>query len=509
MDEYCKILIVDDEFIIRQGIRHMMDWEAQGFQVVGEASNGKEALELMEKFHPHIVLCDIAMPIMNGLDFVRVVHRKYPETRVLVLSGHDRFEYVRQALLNGAVDYILKPTLSPDELSRILEKIVSGIPGMQFRKKTFSTLENRMESFLKGRDKELKIQEFNEIFPHSCYRIVGIPLRVTGTRDFSQIIYEKTEEFLKTNGPGNHLKFLCTPEFLCIVFNYPLKDEKQFSTVIQELAEQLNMIHGQILAVMGRSRKRLEDLKKDFSNPGFLEAEVFYHKGIHFCEIQEMDRENQIQKFDFRRFSIAVANENYIEAAEMFREYIHRAVENRMPEFKLKNQTKNLLYNLIGNADTRIEELEEIRYKYFAKIDEVTYKEDFMEVFCEMMDEVLGCFENGEQSYDKNLQEILDYIGKHYQEDLDLSDLANNFNFNYSYISTYFNTKMGENFSEYLNRIRINHACEYLERGGYSIAEISDLVGYSDQSYFSRVFKKISGETPSAYRRGRRLRNEK
>ena len=125
--------------------------------------------------------------------------------------------------------------------------------------------------------------------------------------------------------------------------------------------------------------------------------------------------------------------------------------------------------------------------------------EEFLEVFRSLMDALMECF--GE-SQDRKLQEMLEYISEHYQDELDLTNLADTFNFNYSYLSTYFNTRMGEGFSEYLNRIRVNHACRYLEKGELSIAVVSDRVGYSDQSYFCRVFKKITGETPSAYRRG-------
>lgn len=142
MGEYCRILIVDDEYIMRRGIRYMIDWEEQGFQIVGEASNGKEALDLMLELKPHIVFCDIAMPVMDGIDFVRVAHKKYPDVQILILSGYDKFEYVRQALINGAVDYILKPTLNPEELCKILGKMADRIPGMRLKKKDVSTRES-------------------------------------------------------------------------------------------------------------------------------------------------------------------------------------------------------------------------------------------------------------------------------------------------------------------------------------------------------------------------------
>lgn len=507
MDEGCRILIVDDEFIMRQGIRHMMNWEEQGFQVVGEASNGKEALELMEELNPHIVFCDIAMPVMDGLDFIRVVHRKYPDVRVLILSGYDNFEYVRQALLNGAVDYVLKPTLNPEELSRILSRVVQKIPGIQLKKKTFSSLEYQLERYLNGFDQTLKTQEFAQYFPHSCYRLFGmmVQFRNPDKQDLSQVIFEKVELFLKDRAPGVYLKFLQNHEFLCIVFNYPLKDEENLQYGIAKLMDQLTVIQERAFAVIGPVRRNIQNLREDFGNPMFFEAEAFYHKGAHLCQLKkEGDVQTVFRKFDFRRFSAVVAESNYKEAVEMFQNYIHKAVESRMPEFKLKNQTKNLLYNLVGSVENHVQAMEQIRYEYFRRIDDVIYVEDFLEMLEELTKELQECLRDDGENLDAKLKEMLNYISEYYREDLDLANLAKTFNFNYSYLSSYFNNRMGEGFSEYLNRIRIGQACRLLEKEELPIAVISAMVGYSDQSYFCRVFKKITGETPSAYRRGRR-----
>lgn len=324
MSEYCKILIVDDEYIMRRGIRFMMDWEEQGFQVVGEASNGKEALDYMEKLEPHIVFCDIAMPVMDGIDFIKIVHRKYPDTQIIVLSSYDKFEYVRQALLNGAVDYILKPTLNPEELSKLLTKTASRIPGMQLKKKTFSSLENQLERFLKGADQDLKVQDFASRFPHSCYRILGIPMRFSNVQgeDLSSVIFEKAEHYLKEHAPGNYLNFLYSPEFLCVVYNYPLRERDKLEDFFKGMVEQMVSIQQQAFLVLGRERKKLTDLKQDFDNPEFLGAEMFYHKGRHLYEIKEETDRSSFEKFDFRRFSAAASQGKYIEAAELFQEYI-------------------------------------------------------------------------------------------------------------------------------------------------------------------------------------------
>ena len=98
MSDYCRILIVDDEYIMRRGIRFMLNWEEQGFEVVGEASNGKEALEMIEDLKPHIVFCDIVMPVMDGIDFIKIAHRRHPDIQILILSGYDVIQQIKRCL---------------------------------------------------------------------------------------------------------------------------------------------------------------------------------------------------------------------------------------------------------------------------------------------------------------------------------------------------------------------------------------------------------------------------
>ena len=124
-----KVLIVDDEYIMRQGLKYMINWEQEGFEIVGEATNGAEALQCIEALAPQIIICDIVMPQLDGVDFSEAVHRMYPRIQTIILSGYDKYEYVRHTLINGVVDYILKPTLNPEELRKALQKAVDRIPG--------------------------------------------------------------------------------------------------------------------------------------------------------------------------------------------------------------------------------------------------------------------------------------------------------------------------------------------------------------------------------------------
>lgn len=122
MENVCRVLIVDDEYLMRQGIKFMIKKETEKYEIVGEASNGKEALELIPELKPQIILCDIVMPVMDGLELIRTVSREFPEIRTVALSGYDNQEYMKEALDGGASEYFLKPMLNPARLLELLDK---------------------------------------------------------------------------------------------------------------------------------------------------------------------------------------------------------------------------------------------------------------------------------------------------------------------------------------------------------------------------------------------------
>lgn len=506
MEKVCRIMIIDDEFIMRQGIRFMMKWEEEGYEIAGEASNGKEALDLIPALRPHIILCDIAMPIMNGLDFIKIVHREYPDIKLIVLSGYDNFEYVREALLNGAADYVLKPTLNPEELLKIVSTAAKKIPNLELGRKEFSSIDNMMECYLTGEVSEFDVsmEEFWNVFPHSCFRIFILPLfnRDSSQVNMSSVLYEKTEKFLKGLSYCKNLKFLKNQETLYVVFNYDVKDEEQIKNDLSAFMGQMGLLAEHVIGTLGKRHTRLEDVKAEFGADGFMERESFYNRGIHLYEIKNgVSIGPSAERFDYRRFTAAIGAGRYHEAVSLFRDYITKSVQNQMPEFKLKNQTKNLLYNLIGSLENHVQELEAIRSEYFMKIEQAAYCDNFMKVYEEMLSKLEAVIGDQKENQDIYLKKILGYIQVHYAEELNLQSLAETFNFSYSYLSAYFNQHASEGFSEYLNRVRIQKACDFLENSRMSIAQVSSAVGYSDHSYFCRVFKKITGSTPSVYRR--------
>lgn len=264
MENYCKVLIIDDEFIMRQGMKHMLEWEKEGFRIVGEATDGQEGLELVAKMQPDIVLADIVMPVLDGIEFSRILQQRYPDVQLIILSSYDKFEYVKTTLLNGAVDYILKPTLNPEILLKTLTGAARNIPGMVLQKEQKASPGMQIERMLSGDQDKPDEALFAETFPYTLYRMLGINLKTACDSSKSCMIKvrETLEEFFTDRKSYVAVSFLMEEEILCLVFNYRMKDEKNVLadieaciSIICNMAEKAFFIVGKSFSSMKLKRK--------------------------------------------------------------------------------------------------------------------------------------------------------------------------------------------------------------------------------------------------------------
>lgn len=504
-----KVLIVDDEYIMRQGLKYMIDWEKEGFEIVGEATNGAEALQCIEALCPQIIICDIVMPQLDGVDFSEAVHRMYPRIQTIILSGYDKYEYVRHTLINGVVDYILKPTLNPEELRRVLQKAVDRIPGAKMGSGSGEMhYEHFVERYLLGHDSGWNRELDTKCFPASYLRIFVVTggRETENDREINEVLYQKLQrEMTKDQLALLKKMWLSLKEGLfCVVLNYELSEEKGMMEALGKTMAQLQLLCPGVFGILSRRMKRPEDLREVYQQDILKNVEkAFYYQGSSFLISNGMEEEEnaQIEKFDFFKYNHLLNNKQYREALVLLREYNRRALEGQMDVYRLKNQIKNMIYHFLDFLQLGDEIQEEYRKKYFKEINRSLYAEDYRECvenILEQMESLSG--QNGQQT-DERIDKMLAYIEKNYRKDLKLEDLAGEFSFNYHYLSSYFSQQMQEGFSDYLNRVRINKACKLLQESSLPISQISSEVGYAEHSYFCRVFKKITGETPSVWRR--------
>ena len=230
----------------------------------------------------------------------------------------------------------------------------------------------------------------------------------------------------------------------------------------------------------------------------------FYYPGTAMLLSSQVKITAEETRFAFEDYSSALMRRQYDRALEMFREYTFLLCEAKADVYRLKNLTKNLFYNYLIEMEKCQVDIGTMKRAYFSSIDKAENVESFLSLMRKMFGEMQKLLKERTETEDVRIQKIRQYIDEHYMENLEMSALADQFGFSYHYLSSYFNRQAREGFSEYLNKIRVEKAEGLLRDTDWTIARISEAVGYSDQGYFSRVFKRHTGYTPSGYRRKQR-----
>lgn len=511
MCEYCKILIVDDEFIMRQGIKHMVDWEQEGFKVIGEASNCQEALEIIERDRPHIIISDIVMPQIDGIEFTKIVQSKYPQIQIVILSSFSDFEYVRSSFQNGAVDYILKPTLKPAEFLETLKRISKKILNVSLSSKGQVSISNILNRLILGFDVNIDFEHLNNFFIHSCFCLFGISTKKIYAN------YEKRQQMIgnfNSEINSENFKDVVTQitnieeDVILLVVNFKSGDYEEVSSKLAKISERISLNFNEVFFVLSKEFYSIENIKevyeKDFL---ILTQQYFYNKSHRLLYSKDFIKlkPTPIEKFNFKGFSESVSILQISKAFEMLTEYITKAIDNKsLTEFELKTLIQNCFYNVIStleylNSDSISSN--SLKRECFSKIDNCKYAEDLMVEYKSILNSFNEIIDKHQSNINSHIiNKIIQYIYEHYDEQLTLSYVSKLFNFNYYYLSSYFSSHNEEGFNEFLNKIRIKKACEFLKKD-IPISNISSMVGYSDQSYFCKVFKKFTGLTPSNFRK--------
>ncbi|KAB8128068.1 response regulator transcription factor [Gracilibacillus oryzae] len=497
-DKLYKVLIVDDELLIRQGIINFINWEEEGYQIIGEASNGKEAMQIIEKSRPHIIITDIVMPEVDGIELVKSVKERYPEIEIIVLSSFEDFHYVKSTFQNGVADYILKPKLNARELLTTLNNITFRKMDPMSLKKATITIEEKLYRLLQGYQSTDNIEGY---FPYGQYKLIEFfwnkPL------DNLPVI-----QSLLTKVTDKNKKFICYTIFnsdnqLVCIGNYQVN---QLAVFKQQLHDLLAEIEPGIKVVMSSTFHSIAEMKKVYEEDHQeLKQYLFYLPDLPMLTYEEIPevKSNKTQ-FDLNEFILLFKRRQFEGAINYLNNHVSLLTKQYdMDVFEFKSWLENIIFNisvLLDNMKYETDILESQKYQYFNEINEAFDVREALSSFYDFLAKVETLvFENIDNS--PKIEKLLSYMEEHYMEHLTLSRLADHFHFNPSYISSYFSSHYREGFSEYLNNLRISKAKEMLATTRMSIATISELVGFSDQSYFCRVFKKNTGKSPSNYRK--------
>ncbi len=515
-----RLLLVDDEPIMKIAFRKLINGNKKGFKLVGTASNGLEALQFVDKQPIDIIVTDLKMPHMNGIKLIKALKNNKFDGSILVLSSYSDFDLVREALLAGAQDYILKGNLTADILLNQLEKASENIDKIRKEVTQYDRIREQNESLM-------RINILKEYFLSSQPLDIPLPQKIINDFDnsrnefwlFNILLWQnnsvKTKRKIPITGIVDILMSIFAEanpdclsihnnEFLCIVPAAPFlaKDihpedkAKQIERQIQRYFDlQTTIILPQAIKNIHTAHEKYR-LCRSVQNICFYKSKhiFLYPEIISFSDIpadwNSMQTALHIQKLFSTLGTNGVADylEDILTQCEdipvnpmSVRGFFYRVMQKiHSAAFEMSND------EAVMSAGTKVLE----------STSEEALKQMLMELLPELLTRTLP---PDYSKYKKEVKQALLYVRFHYTEKITLNDVAKAVNLNPSYLCRLFKKETNKSLFEYITALRMEKAAKMIVQGNKYIKEIAASVGLEDQFYFTRIFKKYHGVAPSEY----------
>ncbi len=526
-----KVVVVDDEQLEINLIKNCINWDFLDMEIVGEAQDAISALELVEEISPDIIFTDINMPITDGIKFSEMVIKRYPKTKIVILSGYDNFNYVQKSMHIGASDYLLKP-INNDELFKAASKLKNIIDFERESSKEYNLLKKELTDNLPY----IKEKFLNELIYDNLdtEKIINKALFL-GLRFKYQYIQVAAIEItsLRENN-YNGLNFKRNTIVMNIVKQFFQMDEYTYifydmqnriiilnnneNTDLLEKCEALkvSIVNNTEFCVsigIGRQMKHMWEIQASYKEA--LDAlkyrvtegnnlVIFYdHINIgninqNVCNINELNE----------KLSFYLRSALYDKASSVIEQYFenidldHR---NNLKELRIMamNIVTTSFKTLISMGLYNSDELYNVQIRLFNELILLDTLPDIIKALNEVIIEVIKRDNNSKPSkMDDMIIKAKEYIDANLSDcELSLSFTAKHLYINPSYLSRMFKKEIGISFVEYITKIRMEKAIELLRKGELKVFEIADCIGISDSNYFSTCFKKYFGVSVSEYKK--------
>lgn len=508
-----NLLIVDDELRTRTGLSTLVKWNALGFQVVGLCNDGLKAIEFLKTIIVDVILTDIRMDGMNGIELAKKVYQDFPNIQTVFMSGYRDFEYVREALQYGVQNYLLKP-IKLDEVNQTFLKIKDGLDKLRetashvskeslfyiknefFRFLTYGIIENRNHIEMTGK-------QLNMDFLEEQYQLVVFDLENDVATSFGPMVLL------------DYIKQICFS-----IFPYTTEDmifhqrSNRFIALIRPI-ENSSDIHRLKNIILHSQEDSCIPIRVGISltHNGYLQVASAYREAVN--AIQSMSPQFCVSVYNpnnNNRTSPNISDEDVEITVECLckgnEDAVYRIVSNvthRLQYNSTLSETKNNIIHFLSDILAKLPKIDDSDISYTdlceAK-DEAKLADMLLDIFRTLIHRISTLSQNTEKV--SEFENVIQYIHAHYTDcDLRLEQLASMLYVSVSYFSRLFKEKCGRNFSEYLTSLRLDHAMELIDKG-FPIGEASKMSGYSNTKYFSRLFKQQNGITASEYRIGKK-----
>lgn len=533
-----KVFLVEDESVIREGLRDNIPWQQYGFELVGEAADGEMALPLIRKEKPDIVITDIKMPFMDGLTLTHLLKQEMPDTRVIIISGYDDFEYAQQAIKEGVEQYLLKPitrSMLQKALSEVREKILQ---------------QDEQKQYIKRFQDEM--QEYEQTYRRNFFEKV-----FEGQTPLVELYEEAKKHSLNIDSPYYNLILMCVQEkkeisdspeicqtcreelmryFLkyadrCIIFRWSINiygilvkgDEQQIQsrtlTYVNQINDTCAKYEGQLewYVAAGTSVERFSLLGECYKNVNQAFSYRFFSANNHILqnddsmlpERLEVSEEDALKNIDaelvnpefIKRFLASGRSDEITNFTQNYIKGIEGALKSRLFWDYLLLNLRFTVTGYIQSVGLSVDEfagslsVNDIRSLEKSSENMAIYMSDLLDKAVKYIDE-----KNSFQGK-KALKKAITYVDEHFEnENLSLNEVASVSQTSANYLSAIFSQELGMTFVEYMTKKRMDKAKELLLTPGIKSGEIGPMVGYKNPQYFSFVFKKTVGCSPREYR---------
>lgn len=537
-----KVFLVEDESIVREGLKNNIPWQDYGYRFMGEASDGEMALPMIRKLHPDVLITDIKMPFMDGLALSRIVMQEMPDIKIIIISGYDEFEYAQQAINVGVAQYLLKP-VTRSALRKALLEIREKIETEQEQKNYLETFQNEMkeyEDYARRNFLEkifggvLSVQQIYEEAAKlslelggPCYNLVLLTMRVK--RQGAEFGTSESESFDRVR---EALFRYCMrfPEYLVFRWNINL-----YGVLIKGEAERVREAEMRCIehmericleedayiewyAAVGEPVERLSLLPECYVKVNHILAHRFFNPKKHI--LTEKDMELFMPKNDEKSFTSvdsAKVSPEIIQGflregkQEELEDFINRYLAGVKDALESRLFRDYLLLNIRFTILSHMEMLGINKREFLPederdKVQEVSVNNrDIYEYMKELLERAILLRDKESDNRSKRLlNKGLEYIEENFSDEmLSLNGVAGAIGVSGNYFSSVFSQEMKMTFIEYVTKKRMEKAKKLLRQTEKHSGEIAAQVGYKDPHYFRFVFKKTVGCTPREYRSGK------